>query len=1022
MRVGTGLGGLAVWVLIAAGAGWAQQCFVDTWSPFINPATNMPVSQLLEPKVYSVYSNGKLIATYIFFPLDKSLNKWGITANGAPYTDDPVNNPDGIYDFNMYLAIRNSICPPSSIISGSVPPPDSLAQMTSRGTAAGTALSGQAAGPSVEGDFDGDGIPDIAIANAGFVQVNLYNAQGTIASSQRIPTGAPYAGSIVAADFNGDGHLDLAVTELLNTPPGLVAVMLGKGDGTFGSPQTYAAGTAPVSIVTADFNGDGKADVAVTNGDGTNPGTVAVLLGKGDGTLAPIVTYAAGLIPVSVVAADWNGDGKLDLAVIDARAGGIYDQLLILPGKGDGTFAAPLPAVAVGTNLGSLTYTDLNHDGKLDLLIADRRGSDFTVLLGNGDGTFRAPVAYVSGANPASIAVVPTGDNYNVLFTGDAANGNVVMDVATPDGTLSAAPIQMVGRAPAAVAIADLNGDKKGDLVLTDSGGSQVWVLMNDGSGTLGKPVGYAVGSSPVSTAIADVTGDGKPDLVVADANGVEVLNGKGDGTFAAAQTSAVGVVASPAGIVMADFNGDGKIDAAVAGGNGSSILLGKGNGTFSAGATVTLAGTVFPIAVVTGDFNGDGKADLAIGYDLMATSTTETGNVAVLLGKGDGTFQAPVTVALAGTVRSLAAGDINKDGKLDLVAGVQTLTGDQVTVLPGKGDGSFGAPMTAKTVTSAPSMVVGDLDGDGNLDLLLGDCCGLSEATFMLGNGDGTFHAEQGFPSGPSPVAVALGSFTGGSKPDLAIAGTGNGHGTLVTLYNHFAAAAVSNAASGTAPIAPGSLATAYGTDLANGNYGGTGSPRPLMFGGTTVGIQDASGTTSAAPLVYVSPGQVNFLAPATVAVGTATVVVTSGDGTQSAGSVKVSAVAPGMFTLNGAGLAAAVGVLVGADGSQTPEPVYTVNAAGAVVASPISLGGASDQLVLLLFGTGFRAAGTGGVAVTVNGQSIPVQYAGAQGTFEGLDQINLTLPRSLVGAGKVNIVVSAGGITANAVNVTIQ
>lgn len=134
-----------------------------------------------------------------------------------------------------------------------------------------------------------------------------------------------------------------------------------------------------------------------------------------------------------------------------------------------------------------------------------------------------------------------------------------------------------------------------------------------------------------------------------------------------------------------------------------------------------------------------------------------------------------------------------------------------------------------------------------------------------------------------------------------------------------------------------------------------------------------------------------------------------------------QVATVAPGIFTLNGANLAAAVGILASADGTQTPIQVYTVNSAGAVVANPINLGSASDQVYLELYGTGIEAAGTSNVQVTVGGTSVPVQYAG-KSSFEGEDQVNILLPHSLSGAGNVTVQVTASGIAANPVQITIQ
>jgi uncharacterized protein (TIGR03437 family) len=126
-------------------------------------------------------------------------------------------------------------------------------------------------------------------------------------------------------------------------------------------------------------------------------------------------------------------------------------------------------------------------------------------------------------------------------------------------------------------------------------------------------------------------------------------------------------------------------------------------------------------------------------------------------------------------------------------------------------------------------------------------------------------------------------------------------------------------------------------------------------------------------------------------------------------------------LFVLNASNLAAAIAVRVAADGSQVVEQVYAVNG-GAVVAAPIDLGAATDQVVLEIYGTGIRAAGTSGVKVTIGGIALPVQYAGAQGGFDGLDQINVILPRSLAGKGSVTIQVTANGIAANSANVSVQ
>jgi uncharacterized protein (TIGR03437 family) len=383
--------------------------------------------------------------------------------------------------------------------------------------------------------------------------------------------------------------------------------------------------------------------------------------------------------------------------------------------------------------------------------------------------------------------------------------------------------------------------------------------------------------------------------------------------------------------------------------------------------------------------------------------------------------------------------GDLNGDGKLDVVVTVFFSAGlarSQIAVLLGNGDGTFRAPILTKSDTAPPMIAITDLDRDGKPDLLLADCCGLTEASFLLGKGDGTFQPEVQFPSGPDPIGIAVADYDGDGKPDLAIIGqvqeSNPRRGTLAIMFNAFSAAdtasagntaSVISAANPSArTVAPGSLAIAYGKDLAQGTPGATSLPLPTTFGGTTVSLLDSAGKQWQAPLIYVSAAQVNFFLPSGVATGTAQFTITSGDGTKSAAVVQIAAVAPGLFTLNAANLVAASALRVSEDGTQRIQQVYSVDTAGAVVANAINLGSDSDQVYLTLFGTGLQAAGTSGVAVSIGTQDVPVQYAGPQGSFAGLDQVNVVLPHSLAGSGDVTLQLTAAGLSANAVRLTIQ
>jgi uncharacterized protein (TIGR03437 family) len=220
---------------------------------------------------------------------------------------------------------------------------------------------------------------------------------------------------------------------------------------------------------------------------------------------------------------------------------------------------------------------------------------------------------------------------------------------------------------------------------------------------------------------------------------------------------------------------------------------------------------------------------------------------------------------------------------------------------------------------------------------------------------------------------------------------------------------------------LAPGAIASANGQNLATGTPTEILGPSPTTWDGTSVAIVDAAGKTWAAPLLFVAPWQVNFQVPAGVAAGNAQVKVTSGTGVQTASNIPIAAAAPALFTLNGSGLAAAYADRV-TGGTQVIEPAYALNGFGSYSAAPMSVGSGTDQTYLVLYGTGLEGVSTTAVTATVNGVNAPVVYAGPQGTFPGLDQVNLLVSPSLAGKGNVNVQVTVSGVSANAVQVTIQ
>ncbi len=341
----------------------------------------------------------------------------------------------------------------------------------------------------------------------------------------------------------------------------------------------------------------------------------------------------------------------------------------------------------------------------------------------------------------------------------------------------------------ASVVTADVNGDGKPDIVfLTHSTGDQatigeVGVMLGNGDGTFQAPTFYPTATwEPTAIAVADVNGDHKPDLIISGNNVgdgsptyLSLLLGNGDGTFQPAQSIAVG--SSESDVAVADLNGDGKMDLVVVTnpfptGNGAiDVLLGNGDGTFQSPLSYSVGKDAASVAVA--DVNGDGNLDLVV-----ANSGDQT--IGLLMGNGDGTFQSERTYTVDYEPESVAVADVNGDGKPDLIV---TTSGflppspvGNVSVLLGNGDGTFQAPQTYAAGIGPLSVVVADLNGDGKPDLVVTDY-GLDDdygdtVSVLVGNGDGTFQAAQSFITTDQPGSVAVADFNGDGKADLVVAG----------------------------------------------------------------------------------------------------------------------------------------------------------------------------------------------------------------------------------------------------------
>ncbi|HYA18576.1 MAG TPA: FG-GAP-like repeat-containing protein [Bryobacteraceae bacterium] len=742
------------------------------------------------------------------------------------------------------------------------------------------------------GDFNDDGIPDLAVSNFqdSTVTVLLGNGSGgfTAASGSPISVGTS-PGPVAVGDFNGDGIQDLAVASYGNNT---VTVLLGNGSGRFtaatGSP--FPAGTGSIVTVVGDFNGDGNQDLAITN---YSAGNVTVLLGNGSGgfTAAAGSPFTVGSNPFALAAADFDGDGITDLAV--PNSGG--STVTVLIGNGSGGFTAAAGGTfAVGTNPNGVAAADFNGDGLMDLAAANAGANSVTVLLG-------AQVATSSVLSTTSALVIPAGQTVPLTLTVsdsttnfDAPTGTAAFsDGATVLGTAAqtTSPYTFT-TAALALGTHTLTARYGGDARTAASGSNTITIQVEAAQTITFAPlsnVNYGVppfaltatASSGLAVSFASTT----PAACSVSGSTVTVVSGGTCSITASQAGNAVYAPAAPVTQAFSVFNApqtihfdaisnqflgvspfviDAQASSALAVSLASTTpavctsasllvtVLGtgtcsitasqSGNANFTAAAPVSKSFTVSrtkpasgftgaasspfatgsaPEGVAVADFNGDGIPD-------FATTNSGSNNVSVFLGNGSGGFTAaPGSPFAVGTSPfPIAAGDFNGDGIPDLA--VANYGGKNVTILLGNGSGGFTA--TAASPIAAGSepagITVSDFNADGIQDLAVANF-GDSTVTVLLGNGSGGFTPATGSPvaTGTNPSSLASGDFNGDGNPDLAIANYGSNNITVLLGNGSggFTAAAGSPFSAGNEPswIVVGDFNGDGKPDIATANYG---------------------------------------------------------------------------------------------------------------------------------------------------------------------------------------------------------
>ena len=471
-------------------------------------------------------------------------------------------------------------------------------------------------------DLDGDGKLDLVevFPRVGTTPMQLRvfrgRGDGTFDAATTAPQFASNADSLfpkwlVAGDLNEDGKVDLVVTSAYDRS----AVLLGNGDGTFGTPTEYATGTSFAynqSPALRDLDHDGHLDLVSVN-DNYGRNVVEVRRGTGDGTLGPREYYQGGGGLISLAFADFDGDGLTDLA-----AGTPQYQFGFTT-----VFAGAKPGVV------GVTSGDADGDGRADLIAVNAANGHLKLLLGNGDDTFRRQADVPVGRTPVAVAAADlTADGKLDVVTANRAGKSVSVLAGTGTGAFARTDFA-VGRAPSGLALGDFTGDGAADILVADAVENGVFLLPNNGGGAFAAPAAVPVGGVPGAVAVADLTGDGKPDAVVAvpASKRVLVLPGNGNGTFGTALVTTT--PGTPAGVAAADLNADGIPDLIVtlSDAHQVAVYFGRGGGRFANPQRLGVGKE--PGAVTVRDVNGDGKPDV-----LVANTGDDT--VSVVLNRYD--------------------------------------------------------------------------------------------------------------------------------------------------------------------------------------------------------------------------------------------------------------------------------------------------------------------------------------------------------------------------------------------------
>jgi hypothetical protein len=692
------------------------------------------------------------------------------------------------------------------------------------------------------GDFNRDGKMDWAVSNAGSSDIWVYFGNGD--GTAQLPTIIPLSGAaplqVVAVDLRKVGILDLVVAE---TDSQSIGILLGKGDGTFQPEVSYYVPGPPLSIAIADVNKDGNLDIVAGTAGDPMQGPMATFLGDGTGKFgSPITSQAYGqlasFLSTQIVLKDINGDGLPDAIIVDEgpSVAGAHSYI----NNGDGTFkhADNFFVSADFIFITSVAVADMDGDGCPDAVTGEALGV-VRIFKGTCDGSFVGfpnVASFGAGEAPVSVALadmngdghldVVTGGGFFGVAPGLGQEATNLVTVLLGDGSGNLSSPQVYRGEPSlyGLAVVDLSGDGKPEVIAASQDTDTIVVFKNDGKGNLDGPVGGYLGyiaggqsgtsNAPLSSLVVqDVNGDGKPDIAVLEAEPTAssafefaVLVNDGTGHFAQAVRSPVSDYGDPpTGFALGDFRNTGRMDLILweqsYQGTGAADLAffpntsgaSFGRGTITALSQLTGSGGV----LTPGDFNKDGNLDFVLANSVAPNSGSFVSELVFFKGNGDGTFQAgpPMQFGSNTPPRMVFTGDFNHDGKLDVLVWVyDNIVGVQnhhVYEFLGNGDGTFAE---AKLILPNFGFFgMADLNHDDLPDIVefnqtpttINSALDQPVFTVYLGQSDGTFKQGQTYSSyagtvypgygfsnvGPSQIlSPMLADFNGDGNTDIGV------------------------------------------------------------------------------------------------------------------------------------------------------------------------------------------------------------------------------------------------------------